>query len=431
MHTASFFDLSILAIGMNSRFDPKKLFFPIVGLLATLILFARRPKSFLNPQFWAEDGREWYADAYNHGIIFSLFTPENGYFQTFSRLAGIVAQAFPLSYGPHIFLALAVAVQVAVVVFLVSERMANVIPERRWRMFLAFLYLAVPHSAEVFVNVTNSQWHLALLACLILLAGKPASTGWKAWDVIAVALMALSGPFCILLLPIAALQFLRDRNFHRGMLALTISAGSLIQLSNYLFTGREIKPQLGASIDLLFQILARHVFVSPLIGDSGFQKVVRAGIWNEAAYIAATLVGVGILIFVVIRASTELRLLLGFAFLIIAAGLMSPAVTREPGQWQAIASNETATRYWFILTFSFAAMLAYLASTAREKPIRYGAYVGLIIFMLGVAGDWKIFALEDLEFPQHAQRFAAAPPGAEVVIPLNPQPEWEMRLTKK
>ncbi len=408
--------------------------YPYILVLAagfTLLLISRRPQVLFNPQFWAEDGRNWYADAHNHGIIYSLTTPENGYFQTFSRLAAIVAQAFPLDYGPHVFVALAIAVQVAVALFLVSDRMATLLPERKWRVLLAFFYLALPHAAEVFLNVTNSQWHLALLACLILLAAKPVTVGWKAVDIFAVAIMAVSGPCCILLLPIAAVQFFRHRDRHLGILALILAAGSMIQLSNYLLVGREIRPQLGASIDLLSQILARHVFVSPLLGDRGFQKILNIGMWNEAAYIAISIIGIAALIFVFIRASTELRLLLGFAILIIAAGLASPAVTRDGGQWQVIASTVTATRYWFILTFSFAAVLSYFASTSADKAARLASYFGLFVFVFGMFGDWKIFGLEDLRFKEHAERYAAAPVGTRIVIRLNPQPGWEMTLIKK
>lgn len=416
---------------MTKIFKSKFLLYFVFSTTAVLILFARRPKSFLNPQFWAEDGREWYADAYNLGIVQSLLLPENGYYQTFSRLAAIIAQILPLSFGPLVFLVLSVAVQVAVVLFIVSERTASLIPSKNWRIFLAVMYLAVPHSAEVFVNVTNSQWHLALLACLIVIAKPADETSWKITDIFAVSLMALSGPFCILLLPIALVRFVTVRHFHTALLSAILLVGSLIQLSNYFIVGREIKPQLGANIDLLFQILGRHVFVSPLIGHSGFQKIMKLGIWGEPFYIAATLIGIAVIGYVMFRASAEVRLLLAFALLIIAAGLYTPAVSRESGQWASIAGSETATRYWFILTFSFAAVFIYFASTSDKKRIRQAAYFGLFLSLLGVAGDWKIFSLQDLNFQHYAREFEKVPSGTEYVIPLNPQPEWEMKLVKK
>lgn len=416
---------------ITKLFSTRPFFYLVLSVSAILILFSRRPKSFLNPQFWAEDGREWYVDAYHLTIFQSLTLPENGYYQTFSRLAALIAQIFPLSYGPVIFLALAVAVQVIVALFIASDRMASLIPSKNWRIFLAFMYLAVPHSAEVFVNVTNSQWHLALLGCLVIVAAPSEKTGWKIFDVAAIALMSLSGPFCILLLPIVVIRYITTRRTNIALLAGMTLVGSIIQFSNYFFVGREIKPQLGASIDLLFQILGRHVFIGPLFGHSGFQKLAKLGLWGEPLYILATFLGIASLVFVFYKASSELRLLLGFALLIIAAGLYTPAVSRDAGQWASIANSETATRYWFILTFSFAAVFIYFASTADVRWLKRTAYVGIFCALLGVAGDWKIFSLHDLNFQQYAREFENVPVGTEYVIPLNPQPEWEMKLIKK
>ena len=38
-----------------------------VFLAAFLVVFSRRPDAILNAQFWAEDGKFWYADAYHFG----------------------------------------------------------------------------------------------------------------------------------------------------------------------------------------------------------------------------------------------------------------------------------------------------------------------------------------------------------------------------
>lgn len=412
-------------------FSSGSLSYVVLSVSAVLILFSRRPRSFLNPQFWAEDGREWYADAFNLSIIQALTLPENGYYQTFSRLAALFAQIFPLSYGPLIFLVLAVSVQVIVALFIASDRMALLIPSKSWRIFLAFMYLALPHSAEVFVNVTNSQWHLALLGCLIILAKPPEQTALKAFDIVAICLMALSGPFCILLLPIAFIRYVTIRRINLAILTAITLAGSIIQFSNYFFVGREIKPQLGASVDLLLQILGRHVFISTLFGHSGFQKIAKLGLWSEPLYIIASLVGIAALAVVFYKASSEIRLLLGFALLIVAAGLYTPAVSRDAGQWASIANSETATRYWFILTFSFLAAFIYFASTADRRWLKRSAFVGIFCALLGVAGDWKIFSLQDLNFQHYAREFENAPTGTEYSIPLNPQPEWEMKLIKK
>src|SRR6476469_1167442 len=58
-------------------------------LLAFLIALTRRPETVTQAQFWAEDGKYWYAQAYNHGWSVLLET-YGGYFVVLYRL---VAQA--------------------------------------------------------------------------------------------------------------------------------------------------------------------------------------------------------------------------------------------------------------------------------------------------------------------------------------------------
>src|SRR3954469_13020568 len=54
------------------------------------ILFARRPDMVLNPQFWAEDGPVFFAQARIHGIA-ALVEPYAGYFHTVLRLVAWIA----------------------------------------------------------------------------------------------------------------------------------------------------------------------------------------------------------------------------------------------------------------------------------------------------------------------------------------------------
>ncbi|MEO5572479.1 MAG: hypothetical protein ABIT08_07190, partial [Bacteroidia bacterium] len=59
-------------------------FFSSLFLSLSAVYF-RRPDAFTNPQFWAEEGKYFFADAYHSGFS-SLFNTCNGYFQLFPRL---------------------------------------------------------------------------------------------------------------------------------------------------------------------------------------------------------------------------------------------------------------------------------------------------------------------------------------------------------
>ncbi len=51
----------------------------ILAFLLFVIVLGRAYHRLQHPQFWAEDGRNWYADAHNIGTFALLFQPYAGY----------------------------------------------------------------------------------------------------------------------------------------------------------------------------------------------------------------------------------------------------------------------------------------------------------------------------------------------------------------
>ncbi len=138
-------------------------------LFACLVVFSRRPDAVLHPQFWAEDGRVFFEDAYNVGWSESLFRPYGGYFHAVPRLGAAVALLGPLFAAPLVLNAIAIALQ-AFPVNLLLSRQSDVWGSFRYRSVMAGVYLALPNCRELYANITNSQCLLALSAFLILAA---------------------------------------------------------------------------------------------------------------------------------------------------------------------------------------------------------------------------------------------------------------------
>ena len=295
---------------------------------------------------------------------------------------------------------------------------------------IAFVYLALPHSPETNANLTNAQWHLALLSFLIIVAAPSEKTLWKTFDFIIVLISALSGPFCLLLVPIALLKWTKTRDRRAIVLTLVLTFGSAVQLCSLLTTARPSSQPLGATVDLFFKIVGGHWFLSAIVGEKIHHRMIDRSLWNEGVAVAVSLLGFGLMIYAFIRSNLELRLLIVFSSMICCAALASPAISSDAPQWTVMWTAGIGSRYWLIPIFSYFIVLFYLAVSAEFRFLRYVSSALLVLSLVGIAADWKYPRFKDLEFQKYAAAFENAPAGEEISVPINPEP-WEMRLVKK
>jgi hypothetical protein len=300
-----------------------------VALIALLIIFSRRPDAFLNAQFYAEDGRAWFQDAYNNGWAVSLLSPLNGYFQTLSRLTAALALLVPFRYAPVVMNLVAVAIQILPVTLLLSSRSASFAP-LMIRGCMAATYLVLPNAAETRAILTTAQWHLGLIGCLLILSDMPQRPVWRAFDLTAVALCGVSGPFCLMLLPIGLWYWWLKRDAWRLSQLAVLAAGALIQLSAVLRSTSEDRGAgiLGASVASFLKILAGHVYLGALIGGNAL-----AGLNGEIGILLAVIALLGTVItgYCFYQANAELRMFIAFCALMFAAALANPYRKRVTG----------------------------------------------------------------------------------------------------
>ena len=173
----------------------------IAGVFAVL-LFLRHPAGILRADFWGEDGWLWYPDAYRSGAS-CLFVPHTGYLQTISRLVALGSQMVPLRWAPTVFAVIALFIQLLPPLLLISRRFDDVWPHLPSRLVFAAAFIGFPNSFEEFGNITNSQWYLGVLAFLIVSGAVPRTPTGRVFDAAGLILSGLSGPFCIMLAPVA------------------------------------------------------------------------------------------------------------------------------------------------------------------------------------------------------------------------------------
>ena len=300
----------------------------LYSILIVAAIISRRPDAVFNAQFWAEDGTIWFTSVYNFGFLHALTLPQNGYFATFPRLAAAIAMLFPLASAPLVMNLLAIFVQALPPVFLLTRRFAYV-GSQPVRLLMAFLMLAVPTSAEVHANVTNSMAFLALLAFLVLVAEPPTTKAERVFDVAVLCLSGATGPFSVVLLPVAALMYwIRRRPWTGALLGIECVAAA-VQAVAILETaaGTRSSQTLGATPMLLFRIVGGQVIVSPLLGLNFL--MVRPAVAN-AICVVAFAGAVLLLVYVFRRAPLELRLFMIFSVGLLAAALRTPLALSNP-----------------------------------------------------------------------------------------------------
>lgn len=173
----------------------------ILFVVLMVLVFSRRPQDLLHAQFYAEDGKRWFAQAYNLGWLHSLSIPDSSYLQILPRLPAGLAVLLPLSWAPLIMNLVGAALQVLPAVVLLSSLCKGWGP-LPMRVVMAALYIANPNASEIHVNITNAQWHFALLEVFLAFAPVPQSWLGKSSTLLVFVIGAFSGPFVVALLPV-------------------------------------------------------------------------------------------------------------------------------------------------------------------------------------------------------------------------------------
>jgi hypothetical protein len=405
-----------------------------IFLIACLITILRRIDIISYPQFWAEDGTVWYEDAYNLGVIQPFFIPVAGYLQTVSRLVGLISQIIPLVYAPLFFNVVAIGIKAVPVYLLFSTRFSKIIPSLKTKFLLAFLYVSLPNTQEVFANVTNAQWFLALSAFMILVGESVYTKKEKIFDSVILILSGLSGPFVLFLLPILILKW-KDRKAEKYFkyLSSIVVICALVQ-GMVVFSGglnvRSHKP-LEATPAMLVKITAGQVYLASLIGKEGYAELYNH-ILNQdrllSKFITLVIFIAGSLMvgYAVFKGSQELRLFIIFCALLFFAALSKPM----GANWFVLMLPGSAARYWLFPMLGFIVSLVWLLSRQNVFYIRIIGGVILLISLVGVKNEWVYKQWSNLDFKNQVIQFEQAPLGREFEFKIMPRSWHTMKLVK-
>ena len=366
-----------------------------VALIAT---FTRLPGALLHPQFFAEDGWVWYQQAYNLGWLRTLGITQAGLLHTLPRLAAGLALLFPMQWAPFIMNLAGAMVQVLPVSALLSRRCTPWGP-LPVRILMAVLYIVLPNAPEIHIVMTNPMWHLTLLQVLLAFSVPPPSWRGRVLDILLFGIGSVSGPFCMLLLPLVAVYYwVRRQSWTLFILGL-LSSGVLLQFFSLAHSVRSAAAQpLGVTVLSLLRIVAGNIFVNSMTGSGG----AYLPLW----LLVSTAIGVfAVVIWGWQSAPLAVRLSIAFAAFALAASLRDPLITGSTTRWEELA-DVAGIRYWFLPSLMFLWAAAWCAWGGKNVLVRYAGAAVLLLTTIGIARKWSYPPLlPETHFSGDVERF--------------------------
>jgi len=415
----------------------------VAAAIAALLWLSHMPALLFHAQFYADDGG-WYQLAYSEGPLRSLTHQAGGYLVMLQRLGASASLALPIVAVPTFFNAVGLAVGVGGICYLLSARMATAIPSLAARAAIALLVIAVPNAYDTAGNLTNAQWHLGLIAFLVMFARPPRRVAGWLLDGLIIVIGGLTGPYCILLEPIIGWLWLRDRRNRRLQVLLALNTACVVVQLLVILThvgAQRTAGSLGAGFLPLVQMIARQLTLGLLIGAHGLSSIAGSPAASNLAILTVlAVIPLAVCVWAAWRGPSMLRAFCLLAGLELALALVAPSigVPRWPKLGNAASIVEFhpgGIRYFLFPLLAFAISLGWIAVRALRGRIERIAAVAAAVLLLaavtiGVRADWEYPPYLDEHWGAEVQRLQAAPRGTLVVIPINPH-GWNVSLVAR
>lgn len=408
--------------------NKKTIFFLISSFIVSfLIMVLRRPDLISNAQFWAEDGHVWFSMAYNQGPFESLIYPQNGYYQTISKIIAAIAVNINILYAPLFFNISAIAVRALLVVLLLSNRFSyiNITP----RLFVSLFIIMMPEVSEVHANVTNNHWYLSLYLLLVVISENPASKLWNVHDAISIFICGMSGPFIVFMAPMVGLKILiQNRLSFKKITSLEyiFITVCLIQLLAIILTssGTRVSMELGANFLILSKILTTKIFLG-LWANGDFLST----LWNSdyiCMFISISCLSITAFVFVV--SNYAMRSAIVFGVLTVGFSLARPMLSAVSEQWPLMIHG--GGRYSIIPTVIWCAVFTFFINYIFRKKCKSIIFAFYASSLISCSYFFYFPPLPDYNWSAQVDDFKASPAGSEFTFKFNPA-GWTMKLMKK
>jgi len=275
---------------MNDGRTSIRRWLPYILLAAiVLLILLRAPCLLTDPRFWAEEGKVYFARAYNSEWSESIFLPYRGYYSLVPNLACLIAaKAVPLERAPLVTTLAAFLVQLLPHA-LILLGLRPLLPRLSQRALLSCVVLFVVPAGAIFLNTISSQYHLAVVAFLILLSLDAQVSRFWVWSRrLLIALAGLTGVVSCFLLPLFLLKSYLTRRRETFVLSGLLVVAALVQAGAFIATpagempGR-FEPE---SPRNLASVVIEEALVWPVLGYQLEERFLRSDLERTGAGLA-------------------------------------------------------------------------------------------------------------------------------------------------
>jgi hypothetical protein len=373
-----------------------------------VILVLRYPTAIFAAEPLWEDGPVFYLGAFR-GLA-SLIEPWQGYLHIAARVVALAAAVIPPALAPLLMNGVTILATAGVAAFIASDRLRTAVPDPRLRLALAIGFVLMPAAQDLSWHLVYLQWSLAFFLLARVIADEPAPR-WRWFDMAAVAVVGLTGPFSILFAPLYLWQRRR-----LGVVTWIVVACAAIQLFFVVTSGRATAGD--STVTDAIAILATRLLAEPVLGfrvtgilsQTGLPQIAGAAF---VAVVAALLVVAGS----VIPRRTLIVLVYG-AVVVAFAGVVRSA----DAAWSLLA-GWGGGRYFM---FGIALIIA-ITITSVTIGGTWQRRAGLVLAMLlsvGIIWDFRILAPPTLGWRDNSACIGGQDP---CLVPSYPGGDWDIR----
>lgn len=416
-------------------------------VIAMTALFLRRSSSLLAPQFFAEDGAIFFADALKLSVDVSLFKPFAGYLHLFPRLVAELVSGLPIVVAPFAYHLVSLICGAACISFVLSNRLERAFGILPWRVCL-FLFLLAGPNHEHMMRLAYIQWYLLLWLVLVSVADTPRTNIARVGTLVGVFITGLSAPLAVIVVPLLCgrIWFSRLRKaeivFSLFMLLAALLSASTQIATNY--TLAPVQRALVASSDnwlAVTQLLVFKIFGSSIFGVAAAHTLLQSG-WVYLYTLAAC--GVFILLcstFVAYR-NFAMQLLLGWYVLFFCSFsvILRPEILKAALTPAGVSGHD---RYFWLPAAAATLIVLCGLRALVSRPVKFSALsfamtpdrAALILAVLLLvihAPGFRRRSSTPIDFDWHTQAqvidaWEHSAKTEKISLPINPKP-WRIQL---